>query len=191
MLLPLKGIFTVVDEMAKQQTVKWTDRLRRRLISFKSINRRFRIVCETRSLAELWTAFGANVSVIPYGLEDTDATVDRATARQRLRIPPNIPVLLLFGIHRPDKDYSTVVKAALRMEPHPILLFVGKRFSEVDPAAICQTMCYSSHVVIDDFVPRKDIPIYFNAADAVLLPYPRTFQRGSGWSWKPALSNAH
>jgi glycosyltransferase involved in cell wall biosynthesis len=187
MLLPFKGVATALDgplwnwgsprEMPKQ----WMNTLRRRLIGLKSIKRRFRIVCETRGVAESWKAIGAtNVSVIPYGLEDTDATMDRATARRRLGLPPNIPILLLFGFHRPDQDYSTVVKAALRLEPHPVLLFVGQCFPGVDPAGLCQTMRYSSHVVIDDFVPRQDIPVYFNAADAVLLPYPRDFQRGSG-----------
>jgi glycosyltransferase involved in cell wall biosynthesis len=176
------GIATILGEISEATPLRFSDRIRRFLVRAASRTGRFRVVCETDAVANSWRCVGADsVAVIPYGVEMRDSDVDQPTARARLSLPSDRPILLLFGVHRSDKDYATVVRAVTLMDPAPVLLFAGKTVDPShDPAAICRQLGYQDAVVVDCFISREDVQLYFRAANAVILPYPPDFCRGSG-----------
>jgi glycosyltransferase involved in cell wall biosynthesis len=141
-----------------------------------------RVVCENQRVAQSWATLcgDVGVTVIPYFLDNVRGPLPRSEARRRLGLSEHDLVVLLFGTHREDKDYDTVVRAASVITPRPTLMFIGKVVSDNDPAKVCSAAGYDRHFIVDDFVPNEEIPTYFGAADVTVLPYPFGLARGSG-----------
>lgn len=124
------------------------------------------------------------VSVIPHALYDVyRADCDRQTARDKLGISERF-VILHFGMIKKYKGVPGLVEAFDRLPPDIArgsrLLIVGEDWGEepllnemVASASYKEQITYSP-----EFVPDEMVPLYFSAADVVVLPYLRT--SGSG-----------
>jgi glycosyltransferase involved in cell wall biosynthesis len=172
-------VFGMVPKVNRGSVIHW---LRTKIIGHAVKRRRLRVVCETETVAEFWRLSGGGnaVSVIPYALESVGSPINRDDARKSLGISPEEPLVLLFGIHREDKDYKTVILAAKSLAASPLLLFAGKSLSAPSPSRLCADAGYSRYLAIDEFIPRDKLPLFFRASDVIVLPYPADFERGSG-----------
>ena len=93
----------------------------------------------------------------------------RAEARIALQIDEQTVALLLFGTQRADKDFETVIHAAGRVSPPPLLLFVGKHLSGPAPIDLLQKSGFTHFRIEERFVSQEEANLFF-AASAVRRP---------------------
>ena len=156
--------------------------LTRRLMKGAVATGRFAMICETASVQEAWRPFcGAGIHLIPYAIRLPEHRLTREAARERLGLSPSPLILLMFGTHRPEKDYEVVFKAAELLPPESVLLlFVGPVISGNDPERLARLHPGVSTKIVSEFVTDEEAAVYFAASDAVVLPYESGFNRGSG-----------
>jgi glycosyltransferase involved in cell wall biosynthesis len=127
----------------------------------------------------------ADVVVVPHPVYDmfADKRVPKHEARAELDLPPNIPILLFFGIVREYKGLRILLEAmpAIQKELGPVLLVVAGEFWE-DKASyfhLIRELGIQKIVRIDDrYIPDEQVALYFSAADVLVAPY--TNVTGSG-----------
>lgn len=137
-------------------------------------------------LDELAPAYTAdNLSVVPDPVDIWfDDLPTPADARDRLGIDADGPVLLTFGELRREKGIDLLLDALERYEGSTFtMVIVGKPVdvSEAELRAASSRTDVPLHAVLE-FVPDADVPLYFAAANGVVVPYRRTFgyERTSG-----------
>ncbi len=123
------------------------------------------------------------VQVVPMPTFDMFAgqAVAQDEARQRLGLPDGVPVLLFFGFVREYKGLMYLLEAMpiIRAElPGVRLLIVGEFWQDkrtymerMEQLGIEQEI-----IVVDRYVANEQVPLYFAAADVVVLPYIRISQ---------------
>jgi glycosyltransferase involved in cell wall biosynthesis len=123
------------------------------------------------------------VQVIPHGLYDQYRQVPQAEARKKLGLDGEY-VILTFGLIRPYKGIPNLIKAfgdmPADMASRSRLLIAGEIWE--DREAVTQAINNSPYrdriTLVDTYIPDDSIPLYFNAADVVSLPYLRASQSG-------------
>lgn len=122
------------------------------------------------------------VRVIPIGLFDQYRKIDKDQAKDQLGIrEPN--VILFFGLVRPYKGVKYLVKAFESLPPRLIqesrLLIVGEAWEDQELGQIIGQSSFKSNIsLIDRYVGDSEIPLYFSAADVLVMPYIRASQSG-------------
>lgn len=124
------------------------------------------------------------IHIIPHGLYDQyGAPMDSLEAKKALLIQEE-HVILSFGLIRKYKGIPDLIKA-FGLIPEEVankcrLLIVGEIWDERDLIyATIGASKYSDHItLVDEYVPDERIPLYFSAADVVVLPYTRASQSG-------------
>lgn len=121
---------------------------------------------------------GAEVSITPHPTYEKFAQVEtsRHKAREQLGIDPDSPVALYFGFVRPYKGLMHLIKAlpaALESVPGLHLLIAGEFWEDREEYKneIRAKGIEDSITVIDRYIPNEEIPMFFEAADVVVLPY--------------------
>lgn len=138
---------------------------------------------DKRLITSKYRILDEQVHVIPHGLYDQYRQVPREEARQKLGMDGDY-VILSFGLIRPYKGIPNLVKAFGDL-PESIarksrLLLAGEIWE--DRAAVTRSIEESRYrdriTLVDKYIPDGEIPLYFNAADVVALPYLRASQSG-------------
>jgi glycosyltransferase involved in cell wall biosynthesis len=140
--------------------------------------------------AELIHEFGVRkeaVTVIPYGINNCvpDTTLTPGEAKRRLGIAEHQQTLLFFGRIGPYKGLE-LLAAAFQETGHPdrrlIIAGTAKERSEEYLSGILRKLREQAErgLVISrvQYIPDRDIELYFKAADAVVLPYTQIYQSG-------------
>ena len=141
---------------------------------------------------EMVSDFGVakeNVSVIPFGMNDTIPVSDLTPleAKQRLGLTPTQGTLLFFGQIAPYKGlkYLIAAMAILAKAGAEVRLIVAGRIKRghADYWDQIQQMIFQEgirHLVIErlGWIHDDQVEQYFKAADAVALPYLDIFQSG-------------
>jgi glycosyltransferase involved in cell wall biosynthesis len=140
--------------------------------------------------ARLVREFGVpegNITVIPHGdysfFAELGETPDRTTARQRLGIDGEAPVVLFFGYLREYKGLDVLLDAwpsVTATTPGARLVIVG------DPVRLPPARREEFERRADavgalrrfEYVPLEEVAGYFAAADLLVLPYRRISQSG-------------
>jgi len=104
-------------------------------------------------------------------------------ARKELGLPENGKVLLFFGFVRPYKGLKYLIKAlpfVLKKFPEITLLIVGewwenkkKYLDLIKKLKLDQTI-----KIIDQYIKNEEIPLYFSASNAIVLPYVSSTESG-------------
>mgnify|MGYP005839020305 CR=1 FL=1 len=99
--------------------------------------------------------------------------LSRAEAQRRLRLES--PVLLFFGFVRPYKGLRDLLAAlpTVRAQTPATLLVVGQFWEPLHEyqSQACALGMDGCVQLVDRYVPNEEIPLYFAAADLVVLPY--------------------
>jgi glycosyltransferase involved in cell wall biosynthesis len=135
---------------------------------------------ELKSLAE-------RCVVVPDPLPDAIFSPEQETSKQacraRLGLPQERTVLLFFGELRGGKGPDVLLEAAHLLPPEVLVVFAGNPMSSLplDWEQEVKAQSLEGQVRCDlGRVPEELVPMYFQAADAVVLPYRRSFLGTSG-----------
>jgi len=129
------------------------------------------------------------IIVIPHGVEQFKDDVSRHSAREKLKISSNDFVVLYFGFLAWYKGADWLINAfdAKKAKENGIKLVMAgggnpnhlnKKYYQ-DYLENIKIVCKEKGIVLTGFVNEEDIPLYFKAADVVVLPY-RTLMSSSG-----------
>jgi glycosyltransferase involved in cell wall biosynthesis len=109
----------------------------------------------------------------------------KAEARRRLGIPRDRRVALLFGGLKETKGFGHLLEAFARLRtrlPQALLLVAGEPRPGFDVAqlrhGVVREALDGALLLCTGFVPEEQLPLYFQAADIVTLPYLRVYQSG-------------
>lgn len=134
-----------------------------------------------------------HVSVVPDPVDDWfDDLPPAAEARAELDIDETGTVLLTFGELRDEKGIDVLLDALERYDGQEFTTVIVGRpvdVSEEEVRAAKSRTDVRIHEVLE-FIPEEHIPLYFAAADGVVVPYRPSFgaQRTSGPFQKAAAS---
>ena len=180
------GGFNVAQPESGKTSKGFRASLRHRVFQRALDSGRFWLVCETQSMkARINPALRDHVHVIPFlHFSSTELVasgpVTKEEARIKFNLPPDAPVLLIFGTHRLQKNYQPLFEALQSIQQPIWLLFAGSVISEYSPSNLAAACHFSRFISIERFITEEEVPLIFTAADAVVLPYEKGFDRGSG-----------
>jgi glycosyltransferase involved in cell wall biosynthesis/SAM-dependent methyltransferase len=149
------------------------------LVERSALRRATRVhVLSDFSAGLLWRLYrirGERVVRIPGGVDvgRFRPPADRAALREALGLPPAGPVLLTVRNLEPRMGLDTLLEAvdAVRRRRPDVLLLVGGAGSQQSRLeAMIARLGLGEHVRLLGFVPDADLPRYYGAADAFLLP---------------------
>jgi len=142
-----------------------------------------KIIVHTRASAE--TINHKSINIIHYGTYPCNRMA-RKEAREKLRIPRNARVLLFFGNIRPYKGLDILLESfnMLANENKNVWLIVAGRpwrdFDKYKKMTDSFDSNINSRILLkNEFIPDKEVPIYFSASDLLVLPY-KKFDSQSG-----------
>ena len=126
--------------------------------------------------------------VVPDPLPDLMYMPGEDTSKQgcraRLGLPQERIVLLFFGELRESKGPDILLKAVKLLPPEVLVVFAGApagSLSRLDWKQEATNLGLDGRVRLDlGHVPDELVPVYFQAADAIVLPYRRSFLATSG-----------
>lgn len=130
----------------------------------------------------------ADAIVIPHGLGAIKGRISKREARKRLGYKPSDTVILSFGFLTWYKGSDWLVKQVAGMKRTNVkLLMAGGESPNLADRPHYQAFISkikkdaeaNPNIRITGFVPDRDIPMYFAAADLVVLPY-RALMSSSG-----------
>lgn len=147
------------------------------------------LICHTeQAKKELISEFGIpeqKIWVIPHGPLFHDCPqMGREEAKTRLNLEENI-VVLHFGSIRPYKGTEFLLQAwerVAKVHPQAMLLLAGHG----EPEYLEKIRCLVARLGIQEqvrcdfrFIPNKELPVYYQAADVIVYPYRDITQSGA------------
>jgi len=125
-----------------------------------------------------------HIDVVPDAGEVTDETIASADPRARLGIEYKGDIILFFGMLRKDKGIAGLLEAIGQLRDKEFrLLIVGAptEYTEQEILDIIKKNCLEGKVIFrPGYAADTDVPLYFYAADALILPYSSIYTGGSG-----------
>lgn len=123
---------------------------------------------------------GAQCVVSPHPLYDQfGKRIDRQSARQNLSLPDR-KTLLFFGLIRDYKGLDLLIEAMNLLDDSYQLLIAGECYGSFDKYMGLIRSSSASERIFPHlrFIPDRDVPVFFSAADALVLPYRSATQSG-------------
>lgn len=122
-----------------------------------------------------WLLTGAEperIVVIPHGVE-TDVFHRIENAAQQLPLAPGERPIIYIGRLSPEKQVDVLIRAFAALTPEfeeARLHVFGKGPQEPELRALAASLDVSNRVVFHGSVPKHHLPLWYSAADAVVLP---------------------
>jgi len=109
--------------------------------------------------------------------------VGKKEARAFLKLDPDEPLILFFGIVRPYKGLDILLKAMATEEVRKLflrLIVAGEFFEgKEEYEKMIRTLKLENNVILmDEFIPTSEVKYYFCAADLIIQPYLEASQSG-------------
>ncbi len=123
-----------------------------------------------------------SVRVIPHGLFDQYPQLDPKEMKVQIGVKEEYSILF-FGLLRPYKGVSFLIGAFEKL-PEEVrknchLHIVGEAWEDRESIERAESSPYAGQItVVNRYVSDQEIPQYFSAADALVLPYTRASQSG-------------
>jgi beta-1,4-mannosyltransferase len=122
--------------------------------------------------------------IVPHGnwIGTYPNTVGRLEARQRLELPESGHVFLFIGLCKPYKGLDALIDAMARLETGSILVIAGKFASASYQSALserAERVGPQKVLIRPGFVDYRDLQVFLNAADTVVLPYREILTSGA------------
>jgi len=132
-----------------------------------------------------------HVAVIPDGGEEPEHPIDGKVARNQIGIDRLArPIFLFFGTIRRDKGIECVLEAAGRLAGEQFSLLIAgnpQEYTAEEVRHLIEKFGVKDKVLARlSYVPDHEIPYYFYACDALVLPYRKFYTGGSGSLMKGA-----
>lgn len=127
----------------------------------------------------------SKIAIIPHG-DFGDAygeKVPQAQARKQLGLDPQVPVFLFFGMIRPYKGVQQLLQAWRENPPlhqNAALVIAGDaRDPEMAESVSAAASGNPNVYLCMQFIPDDDVPVFFGAADCMVLPFTQSLTSGS------------
>lgn len=106
--------------------------------------------------------------------------IRRDEARRKLELDRRAHVHLFFGLIRPYKGLSVLLKALTMLPENHVVVVAGECYGSWEPYAreISKLGLESRVRVHNQFIDDRDIPVFFAASDNLVLPYLQASQSG-------------
>ncbi|NLI13379.1 glycosyltransferase family 4 protein [Pelotomaculum propionicicum] len=148
------------------------------------------LICHTRvTKARLVSEFSVSPSkihIVPHGPVFHD--VQRITvnaAKDYLNIPRDLPLILFLGTLRPYKGLEFLLAAwrlVVAQRPETLLIIAGEgeaKYKRIISSHIVQTGLKNRVKTDFRFIPVRELPLYYQAADILVYPYKEIEQSGA------------
>ncbi len=139
-----------------------------------------------RQMGEIFHISQNKMVKISHGIYEfyKNREISKTEARKRLKIKPNIPVVLSFGNIREYKGTDVLIKAFAIVKkelPDALLLIIGKCWVNWGKyKRLIEKYNLEKNIrTFLEYVPMSDVKLYFESCDLVALPY-REFGAQSG-----------
>lgn len=127
------------------------------------------------------------IRVIPHGYFDMpESSIDVIALKKKYYVPLDKKVLLFFGTMRENKGLDTLLLALQKLKHDFFLLIVGDTAGTVErPIKYYERIIESGDLAesvswIKRYISNEEIAEVFRIADAVVLPYKKSFHAQSG-----------
>ncbi len=106
--------------------------------------------------------------------------ISRDSARRELGIPPNKKALLFFGFIRSYKGLDILVETLGKMPDEYVLIIAGEIYGDFkDYEDQINRLQLQNRVYLHvRYIGDSEVPVFFSAADACILPYKSATQSG-------------
>jgi len=138
-------------------------------------------------------AFKGLVACVPLGVSDSVVPVAKQEARARLGLPQDKIIFLCFGAPHSGKDTRVIFEALQYMyeadADDVLVVFAGRQaFGLADDTRRLASAYNAGEkvAIFDYYIPEEQKPLFFGAADAVILSYTREFKCTSSMLWDAA-----
>lgn len=129
---------------------------------------------EEKKLIDLIGERNITETLLPTYKVFNTSEISTSEARKQLNIKDE-NVILFFGFVREYKGLDYLLQALPKVKDQlPIKLIIAGEFwnnKKIYTDLINQLSLENSISIYDNYIPNEDIPLYFNAADLVILPY--------------------
>lgn len=132
------------------------------------------------------------VVIVPHGIElAKDQSIDMEDAKRRLGLR-NKFVILFFGFIYPRKGIEYVIKSISEIvvkQPSVVLVIAGSTYGPTIRGRVYMALLMdlvkklgldNNVIFVNKYIPDDEVPLYFSAADTVVLPYVYAFGSASG-----------
>jgi D-inositol-3-phosphate glycosyltransferase len=138
-------------------------------------------------LADMYSISPNKIQVVPHGFfAISESPAERTALKKKYCIPLDKKVLLFFGTIRGNKGLDILLHAMPELEPEYFLLIAGESEGAAETpvdyyekmiadTGIHNTVCWVKRYILD-----KEISEVFKIADAIILPYKKSFYGQSG-----------
>lgn len=140
-----------------------------------------------RELMSLCHVSAAKIRVVPHGFfELARSPVDTVSLRKKYHVPSDKKVLLFFGSIRENKGLDILLNAMREMTEDFYLLIAGQTAGASEKPAehyaelIRESGINNSVRWVNRYIADEECSEVFKLADAIVLPYKRTFHAQSG-----------
>lgn len=123
----------------------------------------------------------ARTSLLPHPLYDHfGAAIPQAEARARLGLPADAKVLLFFGLIRDYKGLDLLIESCKGLDRRYHLVVAGEPYGDFGKYRhMLEGHPLQGNIHVHDrFIGDDEVPAFFSAADAVVLPYRSATQSG-------------
>jgi glycosyltransferase involved in cell wall biosynthesis len=127
------------------------------------------------------------IRVIPHGIFDLpNSSVDAITLKKKYCVPPDKKILLFFGTMRENKGLDTLLSALPELKHDFFLLIAGDTAGIAEPAIRHYESIIESNDLTESvswirrYISNEEVSDVFRIADAVVLPYKKSFHAQSG-----------
>jgi D-inositol-3-phosphate glycosyltransferase len=138
-------------------------------------------------LAHMYSINPHKIQVVPHGFFDISESSAEITAlKKKYGIPPDKKVLLFFGTIRGNKGLDILLNTMPELEPEYFLLIAGDSEGAFETSVdyyekiIAGNNIHNSVCWIKKYILDKEVSEVFKIADAVILPYKKSFYAQSG-----------
>jgi len=132
------------------------------------------------------------IGIVPDGGDPAAPVPTREAARARLGLPADGALLLFLGVLRRDKGIEYLLDAVRTLHDEPFHLVVAgwpMEYTADEIVAMVDARGIAGCVILRlGYVPDDEMPAYFAAADALVLPYKKEYSGGSGLVVKGACT---
>lgn len=170
-------VITVHDVIPPIKSPYWTKRSLKRVYDIAD----YLIVHSKENKELLIKQFGINkekIEVIEHGVEADNTEISKKECRQLLKLPYNKFVVLFFGTIRESKGLDLLIEAMEGLDESILLIAGSMPFGEnfVKYSNLLKKYNVESVTHIE-YIEDSMVPVYFKAADLVVLPYKEFFSQ--------------
>jgi glycosyltransferase involved in cell wall biosynthesis len=153
---------------------------------------RFLFFCENRYTTDFYEKdfaggiLAGKTRILIRPIKKPEHVISKQEARSKLGLPADKTIFLHFGLLHQGKAIEPVLDAMVHF-PEPILVHAGGLAMGINLKRNIAQYNLNGRVILREyFIPEEEKPLYFAAADALILSYRKNFIQSASMLWESA-----